>query len=1133
MKNLKAIIILIVILFSKTMLFSQQIKFNLVLDNQTNTLGWDNSITQDQKGYLWFTGISKGLHRYDGRKLTTYSHNPDHSNSLASNNAMDLAVDSIGNIWVAMIDYGLDRFNPETNRFTHFRHKPGDPGSLSNDTVTAVKTDRSGTVWVGTRRALDRFDPQKGSFTHYIIDELFNYPGGLENFASVTTIYEDKKGDLWIGWLAPANLKEDTIGGLARLDKKTGKFTIYKTQQGKPGSLVNNGVFTIYEDSKNNLWVGTVGNGLQMLDRATGKFSNYLFNAAHPEKLSAPPSGLNENTFLSFFTEDEKGRYWIGSTSGGINMYDPVLQKTTHYGLVGGDQLNRYVKDTLSGFTDSSAFRAFMSKDGLLWIVSGYKGIYNISFSKTTVPYAPLNARANAFYMEEGKQVLWIQSDSAIIRKDLLTGQLKYFKNDPRNPGTIPAGQMMNMLGDGKGNIWLANHTSGVSKFNIQTETVTQYRHDAKNPASLVHDSTHILFLDRQQYLWIGTHTGLSRMDISTGQCTNYIHNPKDSSSILRGHINSIAQDKNDLIWIGTDEDICVLNGPSGKFRRYVIGSGQVLNICADASGRIWATCGGILLFLDQAKDRFRKFTTEVYPDGFENILGMVEDQQGNLWLSSKKSIIKINQERDAATLFGAAQGIQSEAELWLRNYCTKDGRLFLGGNKGYYSFKPDELKDDRKPPLLNFTRFKIGNQEITAGERSVLKDPIWKTNSIRLNYRQNTISFEFVGVDFQGQGDIKYLYKLENYDDEWRDVGTETKATFFNLPPGKYVLQVKAVNSDGAVMMKSIAITITPPWWKTWWAYCLYVLLAGGLIWSYIQIRSRALRREKLVLEQKVEHRTKQLKESIESLKETQAQLIQSEKMASLGELTAGIAHEIQNPLNFVNNFSELNQELLAELNEEIDKGNLAEVKNIAQSVTENEEKILYHGKRADAIVKGMLQHSRAGSGQKEPIDLNALCDEYLRLAYHGLRAKDKSFNAKFETDFDQELGKVNVFPQELGRVILNLINNAFYAVTERKKNGEAGYEPSVSVITRRSRLSANDQASAITIIVKDNGTGIPQRVLDKIFQPFFTTKPTGQGTGLGLSMSYDIITKGHGGDLKVETQEGEGTSFIILLPL
>jgi signal transduction histidine kinase len=246
---------------------------------------------------------------------------------------------------------------------------------------------------------------------------------------------------------------------------------------------------------------------------------------------------------------------------------------------------------------------------------------------------------------------------------------------------------------------------------------------------------------------------------------------------------------------------------------------------------------------------------------------------------------------------------------------------------------------------------------------------------------------------------------------------------------------------------------------------------------------------------------------------------------MASLGELTAGIAHEIQNPLNFVNNFSEVNTELIDELKRELAVGSRQLAEELIDDIKANEEKIIHHGKRADAIVKGMLQHSRTSSGVKEPIDINALCDEYLRLSYHGLRAKDKSFNAKFETDFDSSLPKINVVPQDIGRVVLNLINNAFYVVNEKKQKITEAFEPTVVVSTKK-------KGNSVLISVKDNGNGIPQSIGDKIFHPFFTTKPTGQGTGLGLSLSYDIV-KAHGGELKVETKEGEGSAFIIQLPI
>jgi signal transduction histidine kinase len=285
--------------------------------------------------------------------------------------------------------------------------------------------------------------------------------------------------------------------------------------------------------------------------------------------------------------------------------------------------------------------------------------------------------------------------------------------------------------------------------------------------------------------------------------------------------------------------------------------------------------------------------------------------------------------------------------------------------------------------------------------------------------------------------------------------------------------------------------------------------------------------------MESLVAQRTKELEQSLKNLHVTQAQLIQAEKMASLGELTAGIAHEIQNPLNFVNNFSEVSGELVEELEAELDAGEVGEAKLLMEDLKQNLQKIHHHGRRADAIVKNMLQHSRASAGEKQLTNLNELAGEYLHLAYHGLRAKDKSFTCTLDTSYDLKLPKVEVVPQDLGRVLLNLLNNAFYAVQQKQQlvldgaNGEEeAYKPTVAISTRQVEGKAE-------IRVRDNGTGMPVGVQSKIFQPFFTTKPTGQGTGLGLSLSYDIITKGHGGNLMVESVEGEYTDFILQLPV
>ncbi len=311
---------------------------------------------------------------------------------------------------------------------------------------------------------------------------------------------------------------------------------------------------------------------------------------------------------------------------------------------------------------------------------------------------------------------------------------------------------------------------------------------------------------------------------------------------------------------------------------------------------------------------------------------------------------------------------------------------------------------------------------------------------------------------------------------------------------------------------------------------YTLLGVIGVFLLIAIILVYANNRRRKANILLQQqneqIDHQHKALEKTLSELKTTQTQLFQSEKMASLGELTAGIAHEIQNPLNFVNNFSEVNKDLLAELKEEIEKGNLDEVKEIADNVIANEEKISHHGKRADSIVKSMLEHSRNASGQKEPTDINQLADEYLRLSYHGLRAKDKSFNAELVTNFEKDMPKANLVQQDIGRVLLNLFNNAFYAVNEKTKTAADGYKPEISVST-----SAN--GGWVTIQVKDNGTGIPNHIKDKIMQPFFTTKPTGEGTGLGLSLTYDMVVKGHGGSIDVDTREGEYTTFMVKLPI
>ena len=382
------------------------------------------------------------------------------------------------------------------------------------------------------------------------------------------------------------------------------------------------------------------------------------------------------------------------------------------------------------------------------------------------------------------------------------------------------------------------------------------------------------------------------------------------------------------------------LDKQTGHFKRY-LNQLTISCIIEDSEGNLWCGTTGGLFKYDKENDNFSNFTDEsAIISTSLPVYWITEDHEQNLWLSTPKGIIRLNKERNSAVLYGKNQGVNSSA-LTRFGYTRQNGEILFGDTSGYFDFKPNLLQQNVLPPFVTISNFLLNNVPVQPSAQGILSVPLIQTKEIRLNHNQNTFSFEFSNIDFISEHeDTRLLYMLQNYDNAWRKAGDERAAYYFNLPPGKYIFKVKALNAAGVAAEKDIDVIITPPWWSTWWAYTIFALLIAGLIWAFIVYRSRKLKRENKVLEEKVEHRTEQLKQSLENLKATQTQLIQSEKMASLGELTAGIAHEIQNPLNFVNNFSEVNKELLVEMKDEMDKGNIDEAKAIANDVIENEKK-------------------------------------------------------------------------------------------------------------------------------------------------------------------------------------------------
>ena len=1099
----------------------QDIHFDLVPRPQDQTGTIILSMAQDNQGYLWLA-TTNGLYKYDGNQYTAYHNQALNPNSISNDYLECIAADKQGYIWIGYYHNtsGLDRLDPSTGICTHFHHNENDVYSLASDSVNVIIQDHEGTIWVGTVNGLDRFDTKTNRFYHYQHKE--NNPASL-SFNQVRAIYEDKEGTLWVGtgntWLTENPRKG---GGLNKLDKKTGKFTRYLHNDKDPHSLIDDRVNAIFEDSHGNFWVGSAGDGLHKMDRKTGGFERLLYNPSHPDGLSRPPLQLQPGfaggeDHITFITEDNKARLWIGTFNGGINVYDSATKKSTWYGSG---------KNSKEKLQDNIYWRACKTKDGLLWISTWNFNLYKINPYQVNVPYTHIGTVVNPI-AEDNLKALWLGTNKGLVRQDS-NGTTQKFLVDKDSSGQKNIITFIEK--DDSNRLWLAT-LHGLYYFDPGTNKILGYHPANGNANSFFQDTINTIRKGKNNKLWLGTNKGLKLLDIKTGAVTLYHRDPKDSGSISNNQILSIGNDEKEDLWIGTLDGINRLNKQTGLFKRYP-GKLTIQSLFEDNKKDLWAGTMTGLFRYDRNADVFLSFTDQSgVMSASESIWGIAEDDHQHLWLNTFKGILRMNKDRDGTVVFGINQGVNP---LVLTNfgYTRQNGDVLFGDNAGYFTFNNRLLQIDTSRPRVTISSFLLNNIVIEPSTNGILSAPIERTDEMRLNHNQNTFSFGFSSVDFVSDH-RRVLYMLQNYDNNWRLSNESREAYYFNLPPGKYVFKVKAYGANGGSDEKQIAVTIEPPWWQTWWAYTIYAI--GFVVISFFAnrfSRGRIIEKEKekarereLAQAKEIEKAYKQLELAHENLKAAQSQLIQSEKMASLGELTAGIAHEIQNPLNFVNNFSEINTELIEEADKEIDKGNISEVKTILNDIKENEQKINHHGKRADAIVKGMLQHSRSSNATKESTDINKLADEYLRLAYHGLRAKDKSFNATLKTDFDESIFSINIIPQDIGRVVLNLINNAFYAVGEKKKQNCEGYEPIVSVSTKKIN-------GKVEIKVADNGNGIPQKIVDKIFQPFFTTKPTGQGTGLGLSLSYDIV-KAHSGEIKVNTIENEGTEFIIQLPI
>jgi len=1025
---------------------------------------------------------------------------------------------------------GLIRFNVSTGQHVRYTHSRTDPRSLGSDDNLSLLTDRTGVVWVGSfSYGLSKFDPASGGFVHFRHDD----EDALSLAGEVAwSVYEDRDSVLWVG-----TLSGDGTNALNRVDLETGRVRRFEYDASDRSSLPDGTVFGVLRDSRGSLWIGASGDdgGLARLDEAAGRFTRFQHEAGNARTLSG-----ND---VAWITEDADGILWVGTLNSGLNRFEPRTGTVTRFRhdpddprTLGSDEVTHVVQD----------------RAGRIWIATWGGGVC----------------------------LLEPQDEFRCIRNDL------------DDPGSI-ASDFVNAIherAEEPGVLWLGLSGGGLGRLDTQTGQVRGWTVADGLPNNVVYG----ILEDDHGHLWLSTNNGLSRFDVPSEQFRNY--GLDNGLPFLEFSAGAFHRGRSGRLYFGglgiaafRPENLRENTVPPPvlltDFRLFnepvIAGPGSPLSGPLSRTTEIrlehWQR---VLTFefvaLHYANPRENQFAYRL--EGFDD--GWIEagEQRSATYtnLDPGRYTFRVR----AANSDGVwnEEGVSLDVIIrppWWKTWIAYGlyALLLVGGIVGVDRLQKQRLtRRERARAELREAKLRAETAEMEA--KALEAENLRKRNVEVLSEigKEITASLDFdtifdrlyehvngladatvfgVGLYHPEDEQIEYRLAIEKgskYAPYARDTKDKNQFPVWCLENRKPILINDVANEyvkyidhyedprrlleDGSYSEGAQSLIYLP-------------LLSKDRVLGVITIQSydkNAYDEYHLNIIQNLATYTsialdnadayRRLNSTLEDLQAAQTRLVQSEKMASLGQLTAGIAHEIKNPLNFVNNFAAVSAELTEELLEEIEANMDKQLSDVAEELRQilsdlkiNADLISEHGNRADGIVRSMLQHSRGDGGERAPTDVNALLEEYVNLAYHGMRAADSDFNSFIQRDYDEAAGFVEMVPQDMGRVLINLLNNAFYAVNERSRSEGEDFRPTVSVSTKR-------VGERVEIEVRDNGTGIPESVKAKIFEPFFTTKPTGSGTGLGLSMSYDIISQGHGGELAVNSKEGEYTQFLISLP-
>lgn len=1091
-----------------------------------------NCVWQDSRGFMWF-GTQAGLNKYDGYEMTVYTHDESEPKGISGDNVQCLYEDREGFLWIGTINQGLSRYNRKTDTFESFFQNAADPKSIADNTVLAITQDQAGRIWLGTRRGLQLFNPETG-----LADKIsLNQPGASSTSEVVTALLEDKSGFLWVG----------TENGLVQLDKNRKVLRMFQNQPEDSTSLSNNEVRCIFQDKSDILYVGT-SEGLNRYNPRKNAFDS-------PGGYSSSPNPLSLEEIYSL-ADDGKGNLWIGTFGSGLVKLNKKTNAVHSFTHLPADPESLSSDVVLSSWVDRS---------GLLWVGTYGSGVdkvdmANVRFEKlqrvvgqsTTLP----SNEIYAIYQDRNR--LWLGTDNGLSCLDQQTGQFMNLLNEPAVPTSLSSNTVYNILADHQKNIWVGTAGGGL---NLLTDQLLQkkafafqhFNSHTQPPYKLLSDYVLSLLEDQQGRLWIGTNAGMNVMDRNHRVVQSYTYQSEAAASLSNNEVLCIFQDRQGIIWIGTNRGLNRFNpeAPDAPFTRYLnqknnpasLLNNTVYTIYEDRKGVLWLGTDGGLCSLNPERTVFSAYTLK---DGLPDnvVYGILEDEDQNLWLSTNKGLSKARKQPRVQKL----TFVNYNTGNWLHcntfnigaYHRSPAGTLFFGCSEGLVYFKPRTISGNQYVPPVVLTDFqlKFNPVPISSDGESPLSQQISETRRIVLDHQQNVLYFEFAALNFIQSDKNEYAYLMEGYDKDWNYIKQRRNATYTNLDPGTYTFRVKAANNDGVWNEQGTAleIIITPPFYQEAWFYVLCALAFTLALAAFVRHRTRELQRNERILTQKVKERTEEvsrqkeeLEATLDNLKATQTQLVEAEKMASLGLLTAGVAHEINNPINFVSaNIEPLRRdiadmlEILARyeriIKEKSLHGSFGEVEELKkeldyqfliQEIHQLIEGIREGSYRTSEIVKGLRNFSRMDENERKPVDVNQGIESTLLVL--GSQLKNRITVVK---EFE-EVNEIVGYPGKLNQVFMNIITNASQAITDQ---GEI-------------RVRTYMQGNRVAITIQDNGLGMPEEVKKHIFEPFFTTKQVGKGTGLGLSISYGII-KDHKGSISVESEPGKGSTFTILLP-